>query len=253
MVRTVQFALAGVLSVGLVSSAWAQASGGATGGAQGTTGAQGTAGAQGSARGTFGIGQTPWFSNPTVRSQLNLNDQQFNALNQAYGQAYNQFQTGTGQIGQTVNGDQRTQKMQDLQNRFNQSFNSAVQKTITDPQQQQRFGQLYLQYQGVGAFNDPTVQQKLNLTDEQRQKLSQLGNQWNTQMQTYSGQWKNDTEGKRWGEMRKQYNDRINSILNDQQQQTWRQMTGNQFEFQPSIYFQNGTSGSGSSSPNSNK
>src|SRR5437879_1747518 len=44
---------------------------------------------------TFGgITQTPWFSNPTARTQVNLTDAQFNALSTAYGQAWTKFQTG---------------------------------------------------------------------------------------------------------------------------------------------------------------
>jgi hypothetical protein len=193
-----------------------------------------------SASASGGINRTPWFSNQDIRSKLNLNEQQFNALNKAYGEAYSKYSTGSGQFGNNLSAEERARKTQELQGTFNQSMNRAVEETITDPQQRQRYNQLYLQYQGYGAFDDPALQQKLNLTDAQRQQLRQFQDEWNAQMQTYSRDRARDTDRTRWNEMRKQYGDRLNSVLNEQQRQTWRQMTGEPFNFSPDVYIQNG-------------
>ena len=131
-----------------------------------------------------GINQTPWFSNQGIRSQLNLNDQQYNALNRAYGQAYTHYSSNLGQLGNTLTPQERAQKMQEMRSNFDESMNQATQKYITDPTQQQRYNQLYMQYQGYDAFSNPQIQQKLNLTDQQRQQLQQYGSKYNQQLST---------------------------------------------------------------------
>jgi hypothetical protein len=99
---------------------------------------------------------------------------------------------------------------------------------------------LYLQYQGYTAFNDPTIQQTLKLTDGQRQQMTQYGQEWNRQMGTVHQAYQTDPIGatKRYNDMVQQNNQRFNSVLNQQQQQTWRQMTGAPYNFAPGVYFQ---------------
>src|SRR5437763_1283466 len=127
-------ALAGVMSVALTGSLWAAGKGtggqggtGSTGsgagktgtygtqgtrstqgatGTQGTTGTSGTQGATGT-QGAGGIGQTPWFSSQNLRGQLGLNDQQYNQLNSAYGQAYSNYSSNMGQLGNSLTPEQR--------------------------------------------------------------------------------------------------------------------------------------------------
>ena len=159
MKQFVKAAVVGAVLVLMVGSVWAQAGGRAAGGA-----AVGQAGARAGTTTGMTISQTPWFSNQAIRGQIGINDQTFNRLNTAYGQAYQTFNTGVGQLGTNLTPQQREQRMQELQSAFNQKMNQAVQSTITDPTQLSRYNQLYLQYQGLGALNDPQVQQKLNLT-----------------------------------------------------------------------------------------
>jgi len=187
-----------------------------------------------------------------VRQQLKLDDQQYNRLNKAYGESWKKYQQQTSGLDKNLTDEQRTQRINDLQRDFTTNFSSTTNQIITDPAQRERYNQMYLQYQGYGAFNDPMVQQKLNFTDEQKQKLSQYGQEWNKQMNNYYGTYQTDREGtgKRFNESRKQASERINSILNPQQQQTWRQMTGETYNFQPGAYFPsssgtNNNSGSG--------
>jgi len=216
---------------------------------QGNKGAQGQTGAQGS------IGQTPWFSDQGIRQQFKWNDDTYNRMNTAYQKAYGTYQQEYNRLG-NLSGQERQQRMSELQNNFWKNFSSSTGDIITDPQQRQRYNQLYLQYRGYGAFEDPMIAQKLNLTDEQRQKLRQFGNEWNTQMGTLGQSYQTDREGasKRFQQMQSQTGERINSVLTPEQQRTWREMTGESYQFQPNVYFQGSTSGSksGSSSGTTN-
>jgi hypothetical protein len=174
---------------------------------------------------------------------LKFNDQQFNALNRAYGQAYTKYNIGVGRIGNTLTEQERAQKLQDLRQAFNQDLNKAVQDTLTDQQQRQRFGELYWQYQGAGAFSDPQVRERLKLNDEQFQRLNQLNDAQARQMAELTREFQKDPEvaGGRFDKMRRQQADQINAILNAQQQQSWRQMMGEPYTFQPGVFFPGST------------
>jgi hypothetical protein len=189
-----------------------------------------------------GFGQTPWFNSPEIRQHFKLSDQQFNQLNQTYGEHYGIYQQGVNNFGKDLTNEQRTEKTRELQQRFNKDFGATTNDVFTDVQQRQRYNQLYLQYQGYNAFSDPSVQDKLNLTLEQRQKMGQFGQGWDKQMNDLGRTYQTDREGatKQFNEMRKQSGERINTVLTPEQQKSWQQMTGESYEFQPSVYFQTG-------------
>src|ERR1051326_7947548 len=53
-----------------------------------------------------GIGQSPWFSDPAIRQQLKLTEQQYNQLNQAYGTAWKNYQQGLEKMSKTATEDE---------------------------------------------------------------------------------------------------------------------------------------------------
>lgn len=153
-----------------------------------------------------GYGQTPWFSNMDTRQHLKMSDAQYDQLNKGYGKAYEDYQNGVKNIGKDLNDEQRAQKMNELQQAFNTSFSTTANGVIVEPGQRLRYNQIHLQYQGYNAFLDPTVQQKLNLTPEQRQKLNQQSQEWNKQMNGFGAAYQSDPEGstQKFNEMRTQ-------------------------------------------------
>jgi len=186
------------------------------------------------------VGQTPWFSNQSIRQQINLNDEQFNRLNKSYGESYSRYQQGVTGLGTNLTPEQRSQRMQGLQHDFNKTFSTSTNDIITDPQARTRYNQLYLQYRGYDAFSDPMVQEKLNLTDQQRQQFNRYQQDWNQSVGDLNRTYVNDREGttKRFNEMRQREQERMQGVLTDQQRQTWRQMTGDPYNFQADVYFQ---------------
>ena len=108
--------------------------------------------------------------------------------------------------------------MQELQATFNQNMGKSVDSAIINPEQRNRYNQLQLQYQGYGAFNNSAVQQKLNLTNEQRAKLAGIGNEWNKRMALQHQSYQTDPQGttKRYNDLNKQTNQQYNSVLNSQ-------------------------------------
>jgi hypothetical protein len=189
-----------------------------------------------------GINQMPWFSNPQLRQELKLNDQQHNDLNKAHNNAYTSYQTGIKGLDKLPDA-QRQQQMNTLHQSFYKDFSNAAQNVLTDPAQRQRFDQLGLQYRGYGVFSEPTVAAQLKLTAEQQQQLSQLHQNWHTQMSKISPQYQNNRDQalKQYSELQGTSAKQLNSILTPGQQTMWQQMTGTPYSFHPDIYFRPGS------------
>jgi hypothetical protein len=186
-----------------------------------------------------GINRNPWYGDKSVQDHLKISGAQYNGLNKGYGEAWATYNESVGQLPNTLTEQERAQKMQEFQGVFYQDLNKSVDVVITDPQQRQRYNQLYLQYQGYGAFDDPIILQKLNLTAEQRQKFAQYGKEWHKQMGVHHQSYLSDPQAATNGynELNKQTNERFNSVLNEQQQQIWHQLTGASYNFPPGVYF----------------
>ena len=190
-----------------------------------------------------GFQQTPWFNNPQIRKQLQLNEEQFNRLNQSYMQAWQQYNQGINGLDKQLTNEQRMQRMRELNQGLYKKYSTDIDETIEDRAARRRFSQMDWQYRGYGAFYDPSVQQQLNLTDEQLQKLQQYQNEWNQQVGIWRKEYSNDRDGvaKNFRESRKELQDRIKSTLSPDQRTIWADMIGKPFDFPADAYFQDET------------
>jgi hypothetical protein len=186
----------------------------------------------------------PFFVDPGARRQLNMNDQQFNQLNQARQQALMQLDQAMNQLNQNQNltPQQRAQQVQQLRARFNQQFGQTVDTTFTDPRLRQRFNQLDWQFRPFAAFNDATVTQQLQLMPEQQRQLRQLGIRWRQQMQRLSRAGSSEAidptrANEQFAAMQLQYQQQIQQILTPQQWQAWNQLIGPQYNFPQTAFF----------------
>jgi hypothetical protein len=264
----------------------------------------------------------PWFADPGARRQLNMNNSQFNRLNQAYQNALQRYNRGIGtlstnsglttnsqaglttntptgannsipvntpaetqenqsglQVQEGVDGTVPTQTVvpptapqtaqaraaqqaqaraaqqqaqarasmtpEQFANQFNTDFNNSVNGILTDPAMRNRFNQLDLQFRGLNAFNDSTIQRQMNLTGDQRRDLRQLSGQFRRDLlELRRNARTNPTAVQQdFVELQARYNNQLNQILNAQQQQIWSQLTGNQFQFPFTAFFPPNTPG----------
>lgn len=183
--------------------------------------------------------QTPWFSNPVVREQLQLNEQQLSRLNQGYQQSWTRYNRERNLLGDNLTPEQRLRREGELRSEFQRGFSPAVDASFTDTTARQRYNQMYWQYQGYDAFNDPTLQQQLELTPEQRQQLNEHGTAWNQQFDTWRSDYprNRDRVGKELRDARREARQRINSTLTPEQRTKWNTVIGQPFEFEPDVYF----------------
>ncbi|WP_010586117.1 hypothetical protein [Schlesneria paludicola] len=201
--------------------------------------------AAGAAMDTYsGIYQTPWFNEPSIRQQLQMNDAQYDQLNQAYVTNWNRYNARINQIrnDKTLDSQQREDRLEQLNNSFHDSFSNSARSVLADEAARQKYNQMYYQYRGYGAFYDPDVQQKLNLSETQRQSIREAGRQWNRQMGRYNRDYVSDPDVvlKRFNESRSEYSEGLKKILTPQQEEQWREIAGNRFEIPANVYFDNG-------------
>jgi hypothetical protein len=129
-----------------------------------------------------GFSQTPWFSDSSVQQQLRLPPDQVDRLRNNYTQSWERYQKELSGLPSDLTEEQLNARRQQLGQSFSSEFNSALEEAIPDQTQRQRFQQLMLQHQGVYAFDNPTIQQRLNLTPEQRERISRMQQDWRRQM-----------------------------------------------------------------------
>jgi hypothetical protein len=100
----------------------------------------------------------------------------------------------------------------------------------------QRFNQLGLQFQSFDAFNNPQIQQQLNLTAQQRQQLQTLAAQWRNQLRELQTGNRARLTPEQWNALRSQFMNRMNTVLTPEQQQLWAQLIGPTFNFPITAY-----------------
>jgi hypothetical protein len=185
------------------------------------------------------IPPTPWFTNPNIRRQLKLDERQYNQLNQSYNQYWNRYNEDMSRLGNNLTPEQQAARTRDYYRTFHNDFDRRRNEVLTDPNLQRRYDQLYWQYQGYGAFNDPAVQEKLGLTPVQRQALERYNEGANQELRTLRQEYGTNREAvaKQLAQWQNQTRDRINSTLTPQQLQAWKELTGDSYEFNADDYF----------------
>jgi hypothetical protein len=208
-------------------------------------GVNGTAGLNSNAssnnRGAFqnsGVNQTPFFNDPGVRSQLNMNDAQYNSLNQGYQNAYRRYNQSLNNLNNpNMTQQQREAQMQQLETQFNQNFDGTVNSTLNNPQTLNRYNQLNRQYQGFNAFNDPAVRKQLNLSQDQIRQFRTLSGNWRQQLQQLRQSGGQTVDPAQLTQLQQQFATQLNGVLTPEQQQMWSQQTGQAYSFGPQAYF----------------
>lgn len=183
--------------------------------------------------------RNPWFSNPSVREELKLNDDQYNALNRKYESAWVEYNKNRTVVDSSLSLQKQAQREAALRQSFNKQFSPAVDATITDQVARDRYYQLHNQYRGYSAFQDPAIQQELNLTPEQQQKLDQYNADWAKQTANWRTDYpaKRETVAKQMREARQAARKNIDNTLTPAQRARWNAITGQPYEFHSDVYF----------------
>lgn len=186
--------------------------------------------------------ESPWFGAENLRNELKLDDDQMERLNRAYGDTWRQMRANNqNNNGGEQDAQARSQRLNEYRDRFDNEFTKSSRDIFRNPEQQARFNQLNLQYQGYGAFQNPRLQRQLNLNQTQNRQLQELYNDWNSEIEGLREGYASNREDatNRFNELRNRSNERFQGILNEQQRQSYNEMTGQPFDFGADTYLNN--------------
>lgn len=192
-----------------------------------------------------GLNQTPWFSDPDVRTELKLADEQYERLNGDYTNSWRRYNEGVNALPLDLAEEDHLQRRRELSTRFYSDYSPALEATLTDAAARRRYQQLDWQYRGYAAFEDPGVRKQLHISDEQMRQLGGYNSQWNTQMSKWRSDYatQRDQTTKQFNESRAEARARINSILTPEQRAKWNELIGKPYDFSPGVYFRPSTTG----------
>ena len=188
--------------------------------------AQGGRGFGGMGGGGYGM----LIGNPSVQKELKLDDQQTEKAKEFADKAREKMSEVREQL-QGLEGEERRTKMTEI----NKEMNESAMKAFGDflkPEQIARLKQISAQQRGVGAFSDPEIAKKLNLTESQKSEIREINQDLMSQMGELRQQFSDDREAamKKMAELRKEGLAKVTAKLNDEQQKAWKEMVGAPFE-----------------------
>ncbi|MDA1052130.1 MAG: hypothetical protein O3C40_16845 [Planctomycetota bacterium] len=100
---------------------------------------------------------------------------------------------------------------------------------VLEPQQAARLAELYLQRDGIRAFERPEVATKLELSDEQKQRLQTLRDKLRETFVEIRTRRSSREDQQR--ELREKEQEALRELLNEEQQTLWQQLLGKPFDF----------------------
>ena len=168
---------------------------------------------------------------------MNLTQDQYNRMAQLYRNAWMIKQNGVDGLG-NVPAQQRELENFILQSGYYNNFNSNSTTAVGNQASQTRFNDLNSQYRVYNTLIDPAMEAKLNLTNEQRQRLEQRYQAWLNSRNSpvrdtasdrnlpnqLSTQWSKEV-------------DAIGAILTPEQRSTWNKIVRETREFPSSLLF----------------
>jgi hypothetical protein len=167
-----------------------------------------------------------------VQEELNLSEEQKTKLDHRLAVTIQE----TRAFFQRVEGakpEEREQALQSYRLRTGEKLATFLGETLTEAQQE-RLGQLALQYEGLFALGQPRLAKELQITPQQGGQFTALVQELQAKVQLLAK--KAPSEGtpeqfrSKVMKLRKECEGRIEAILNDSQKERWKQMLGKRLE-----------------------
>jgi hypothetical protein len=168
--------------------------------------------------------------NESVQKELKLDDTQIGKAKEIADKAREDMR-GIREKLEGLEGEELRTKRAEIMKEMNDSAIKAVGEFLK-PEQIARLKQISYHARGAGAFSDPEVAKKLNLTDSQKSDIQTINTESQTQMREIFSTAQDDREGamKKMAELRKETLEKAAAKLNDEQQKTWKELIGAPFE-----------------------
>jgi len=199
-------------------------------------------GGQGPGFGGFGMGSAGLLAMPEVQKELGITDEQKGLIDDMMAdlreQGRNAFGNFNPQEFQNLSQEERQKRMEEGRKRGEEMAKKTEEMVsmILEPKQVDRLQQLRYQQENVRAFNRDEVAKKLELSQEQRDKIRKLQEAARPQPGAFPDfrNMSEDERGEFFRKMREQAektNTEILNVLTASQKETWAKMQGKKFEF----------------------
>ncbi len=183
-------------------------------------------------RGGFGGGAAAFLMAPNVQKDLKLTDAQVGKVQDALREIREKHE-GDYSALRDASPDERWAKMATL----NETVSDEVKKALSlSAEQSKRFDQISFQAQGVQAFANATVAEKLNLTNEQKSKVREIVEATRS---SFAGAFNKDASEQERTQARnkraatqKENMTKVQALLTDDQKKAWKELTGEPIEIQ---------------------
>ncbi|WP_373651522.1 MULTISPECIES: hypothetical protein [unclassified Schlesneria] len=187
----------------------------------------------------WSVPDQPWFSDPAIRRELDLDDRRYEKLEANYQKALERYQQGMSKIDPAATDIERAKIRDELRADFNRRVHQSTSTAISDPALRRRYNQLYWQHRGISAFNDEDVRSRIRLNDTQLERLRKLEQDWDSRMTTWRRDYSTNPDQvlKRYNQGRAEFNEGLRSVLEPAQLDGWNELTGTPYDFPAEVYF----------------
>jgi Spy/CpxP family protein refolding chaperone len=170
--------------------------------------------------GGFGGGQLGLLSQKSVQDELKLSEDQIKQATQLSEKQREAFR-GARDLSQ----EERQKKFADMV-----AANDKALAEILKPDQLKRLKQISLQLRGTMAIADPETVAALKLTDEQKEKVKTIAEDFRKEAGNRAGGGDREEARKRRAEARKTAEDQLMAVLTDEQKTKWKELAGEPFK-----------------------
>lgn len=164
----------------------------------------------------------PILSNPDVKRELKLSEDQLAKLKTSLGKVMEKYRD-------TFTKSQRlsSEEQQKIFKSLNEDSHKAI-AGVLDDKQMKRFKQIQWQLSGIDALQDPELQKDLKLSDDQKKKLESVFNEASKKMQDMIQRQERSRE--KYEALAKDVDERANGVLTGEQKKSLKELMGPRFE-----------------------
>ncbi|MBL8792748.1 MAG: hypothetical protein JNM56_02460 [Planctomycetia bacterium] len=178
-----------------------------------------------------GGGKAMLLMNPDVQQELKLSEEQIDKIKTVSQSVFEKNKEIFAKLKDTPKEELR-EKFQEIAKVIAEETDKSL-KDVLKPEQMKRMRQLELQQRGFEAFTDAQVQQDLKLDDDQKEKIKTLAEDARKEIgELFQGGKGNFQEAMtKIQALRKDNLEKVMSTLKEGQKKTWKELTGEPFEF----------------------
>jgi Spy/CpxP family protein refolding chaperone len=186
-------------------------------------------------------------TNKSVQTELKLTDEQVKKIDALVKEVTDKHKDARDEANKIEDMMERFQKLGEIMREEMAEVQKGTASVLT-PEQEKRYKQISLQQRfnagggfggrggrgggGIAVFNDPEIAKALKLTDEQKEKIKTLAEDFGNDIRDVFQNAQGEERQTKMRELRKDYQDKVEALLTPDQKNEWKEMLGKPFTVQ---------------------